>query len=278
MTFTTVAQIESAETKDLIVFYNSINTEKPVKKFADRQTAIKRCSALIISDSEVEEESAEVEGEKKFVWPFQMTFGSVERKLAIAAGKPAPKKADKPTVTKAQAAILRRIALGDFTTVNGTEPKALEEVGPVWTCTTLETAAEQRTFEAMEAAGLVVGNGAAGEDSCVSLTQAGFDAYKALPAGYGVAAVKPKKAISHASNAAGVAASWGQADVAAARLTRDGVSVTVNDKTTTHKSARDAFRHYRLLDSKHIRFRGVLKAAKSAVYEENGVSYLFKII
>jgi len=262
MTFTTVAQIESAETKDLIVFYNSINTEKPVKKFADRQTAIKRCSALIISDSEVEEESAEVEGEKKFVWPFQMTFGSVESKLAIAA----------------QAAILRRIALGDFTTVNGTEPKALEEVGPVWTCTTLETAAEQRTFEAMEAAGLVVGNGAAGEDSCVSLTQAGFDAYKALPAGYGVAAVKPKKAISHASNAAGVAASWGQADVAAARLTRDGVSVTVNDKTTTHKSARDAFRHYRLLDSKHIRFRGVLKAAKSAVYEENGVSYLFKII
>jgi hypothetical protein len=81
-----------------------------------------------------------------------------------------------------------------------------------------------------------------------------------------------------ASNAAGVAASWADPSVVAARLQRDGVAVTVDGVTTTHKSTREAFRQYRLPDSKHIRFRLKLKEAGTAVFEQGGKKYTFAII
>lgn len=88
---------------------------------------------------------------------------------------------------------------------------------------------------------------------------------------------KPLSATPRTSNAAGVSASWADAAVSSARLTRDGVNVTLDGKTTTHKSTRDAFRHYRLPDSKHIRFRLKLKASKSELFEHEGVTYHFTI-
>lgn len=209
-TFTTIEQIEAAETKDLIAFYNSVNPSKPVKKFADRATALKRCSALLDLDGEKPDAQAEApeaeqefdeDGipvgelkpeEKKFHWPFETQAETLARQAAEASGEGAT----------------------DGAKTKGAKPKA----------------------------------------------------------------EKIKKSISHASNAAGVAASWGDKEVAEARLKRDGVSVTFKGNTTTHKSTRDAFRHYRLLDSKHIRFRGILKAAQSATYTENGLDYLFNII
>lgn len=87
-----------------------------------------------------------------------------------------------------------------------------------------------------------------------------------------------KKAPASGSNSAGVAASWQDPSVAAARLTRDGVRVTFKDDSSDFKSVREAFRAFRLMDSKHIRFRGVLKAAGKAIYNENGKEYHFEII
>jgi hypothetical protein len=90
-------------------------------------------------------------------------------------------------------------------------------------------------------------------------------------------AKEPKPDAARSSNAAGVAASWADASVASARLQRDGVSVTAGPETTTPKSVREAFRAYRLPDSKHIRFRLKLKASKREVFEHEGKSYLFTI-
>jgi hypothetical protein len=82
---------------------------------------------------------------------------------------------------------------------------------------------------------------------------------------------------ARSSNAAGVSASWSDTSVKSARLTRDGVNVTVNGSTTTHKSTREAFREYRLPDSKHIRFRLKLKASKDELFEHEGLTYHFTI-
>jgi hypothetical protein len=89
------------------------------------------------------------------------------------------------------------------------------------------------------------------------------------------AAQKASLAHRSASNAAGVAASWHDPEVRAARQKRDGVTVEVDGKKTSHKSTRDAFRHYRLPDSKHIRFRMRLKESRSEVFEHNGKKYKF---
>ena len=45
--FKTIEQIKAAKSAELVVFYNSHNADKPVKKFADRATAEKRCAALL---------------------------------------------------------------------------------------------------------------------------------------------------------------------------------------------------------------------------------------
>lgn len=81
-----------------------------------------------------------------------------------------------------------------------------------------------------------------------------------------------------ASNAAGVSASWSNEEVRAARLTRDGVAVSCNGAPESeHKSTRDAFRHYRLPDSKHIRFRLRLKANGTETFEWGGKKYVFTL-
>jgi len=90
-------------------------------------------------------------------------------------------------------------------------------------------------------------------------------------------AVKPKSA-----NSLGVAASWADPEVAAARTKRHGVTVTFEGATTDYRSVREAFRHFRLPDSKHIKFRLGLKAAGVATFEwpVKGVAkkYEFKLV
>ncbi|MCX4170684.1 MULTISPECIES: hypothetical protein [Paraburkholderia] len=80
------------------------------------------------------------------------------------------------------------------------------------------------------------------------------------------------------NNSLAVAASWADAEVYAARLTRHGVTVTFNGKTTEHRSVREAFRHYRLPDAKHIRFRLGLKASGCEVFEHEGRMYAFTLV
>lgn len=98
--------------------------------------------------------------------------------------------------------------------------------------------------------------------------------------------VKPvtRTSSAKASNSDGVAASWVDADIRAARLTRDGVKVELDGKEVgTFKSTREAFRNLRLPDNKHIRFRLKLKEAhrdqgEGADFEHSGKKYHFTIV
>jgi hypothetical protein len=80
------------------------------------------------------------------------------------------------------------------------------------------------------------------------------------------------------SNAAGIAASWQNPGVAAARLTRNGTSVTVDGVTSEYKSVAEAFRALTLPVEKHIRFRMRLKASGAEIFEHGGKQYHFRII
>jgi hypothetical protein len=94
----------------------------------------------------------------------------------------------------------------------------------------------------------------------------------------GAAKAERKQSGGRGSNSLGVAISWQDKEVRAARLTRDGVTVTVDGVTTEHQSTRAAFREYRLPDSVHIRFRLKLKASRDEVFNFNGVDYRFKMV
>jgi hypothetical protein len=85
--------------------------------------------------------------------------------------------------------------------------------------------------------------------------------------------VKPRT-----SNAAGIAASWLNPEVAAARLKRNGTEVTVDGVTTEYKSVAEAFRALTLPVEKHIRFRMRLKASGTEIFEHDGKQYHFKIV
>jgi hypothetical protein len=80
------------------------------------------------------------------------------------------------------------------------------------------------------------------------------------------------------ARSAGVAKSWTDASVKAARLTKHGVIVKAGGKTTEHKSAAAAFRAYGLPMSKCIAFRGKLKASGKEVFEHNGVMHAFRLV
>jgi hypothetical protein len=83
-----------------------------------------------------------------------------------------------------------------------------------------------------------------------------------------------------ADKSEGVAESWADKEVAAARLTREGVEVTRPDgHTRAYKSVREAFVDCHLPLVKHIRFRGRLKEMRELAFKnDNGASYLFKLV
>jgi hypothetical protein len=81
-------------------------------------------------------------------------------------------------MTPLQKQMLRSIARSDFTIVNGCEPVALEEVSWVWANTVIETPEDKGVFTSLLNAGLVEHNGLKGRDACITLTAAGFAAYK----------------------------------------------------------------------------------------------------
>lgn len=242
--FTTVEQIEQAPTKDLIEFYNSLNKDKPVKKFTDRQTALKRCIALLdstTSESLAEKVNKDLEEAqetltKKVKKDIEEVAGDLTKKVGKDLGDALTEKVRKD--------------------LEGAHKEFEEEGGVALEDPDREPEAHEKKHHWP----FHVPNSKAFSETKEEEKQ-----------------IK-RSNVGHASNSAGVAASWANQSVADARLTRDGVSVTVNGKTTEHKSTRDAFRHYRLLDSKHIRFRGELKAAREATYTENGVDYKFKIV
>lgn len=76
----------------------------------------------------------------------------------------------------------------------------------------------------------------------------------------------------------GVATSWSNPEVKAARMTKHGVTVKAGGKTAEFKSAAAAFRALGLPMSKCIKFRGKLKASGKEVFEHNGVMHAFRLV
>lgn len=81
-------------------------------------------------------------------------------------------------MTPLQAQMIRDIARNDFTLVNGSEPASLEDIGWVWANTVIETPTDKGVFTSLLNAGLVAHSGNKGRDACITLTAAGFAAYK----------------------------------------------------------------------------------------------------
>lgn len=191
--------------------------------------------------------------------------------------------ADRKTAEKRVADLVEKIAahFPDEETPEGTipNPNALPE-GDEPTGTGLAEEAESEE-EAQAAAARAAKGHSAFNALQATLAAAAEAQSKAAENGQ-----KPvsKSSSSKASNSDGVAASWVDSDIRAARLTRDAVAVELDGKPVgTFKSTRDAFRGLRLPDNKHIRFRLKLKEAhrdqgEGAVFEHNGKKYFFTIV
>jgi len=199
-TITTVAM------KDLVVFYNAHNVDKPVAKFADRKTAERRVLAVLDSMDIIAEQGGDVEDGKLVDAPVMKT-------------------------------------------------RASREVNPGAMLTDINAAlAEDEITE---------------EDARKEL--------ELLKQAKATATVKTG-AKSGLTLSAAIAASWNDPLVAQKRMTRHGVMVTCNSSTAEYKSVRAAFAALGLPDSKHIRFRMLVKEHGTAVFEFNGEKYLFATI
>ncbi len=95
---------------------------------------------------------------------------------------------------------------------------------------------------------------------------------------FGLSPLKlPAFKIPKLGNSAGVAKSWCDEKVRAARTQRNGVTVRSNDVATPNKSVAEAFRALRLPMARHIRFRIALKASGRETFEDNGKMYAFEL-
>lgn len=194
--FKTIEEIQAAKTSDLVLFWNANHVDAPIKKFADRKTAEKRCIALM--------------------------------ETLVALEAEAPKKAAqvweddnvRPVVHKPRNVVVKEAPVVDIEDENLSDEEVKAQL---------------------------------------------------------LASIEEDKA-GRKSNAAAIAKSWRNPDVYNARLTRNGVVVEVNGKKGEFKSVRAAFAELGLPDSKHIRFRMKLKAAKVAIFEWAGVEYKFSIV
>jgi hypothetical protein len=244
--------ITEAKTADLVAFYNLNIVRFPdgtvIKKFADRKTAEKRVADLVekIAAHFPEEETPE----GTIPNPDGATEGDVEMDGSPLNLEPS----DQPTDEERAAA------------------EALENEG----------GAPEEQEEDPE----VAANRAAKSHSAFNVLQTTLAALNEANERAKSEGTKPvvKSSSSKASNSDGVAASWVDSDIRAARLTRDGVEVNLDGNSVgIFKSTREAFRALRLPDNKHIRFRLKLKEAhrdqgEGATFEHNGKKYVFTIV
>jgi hypothetical protein len=86
-------------------------------------------------------------------------------------------------------------------------------------------------------------------------------------------------AAEQAAHSRGVAASWNDEKVRAARMQRNGVKVMWNGQQPQEfKSVGAAFRALKLPVQKHIKFRALVKAQGKAYFEHKGVTYAFECV
>ena len=79
-------------------------------------------------------------------------------------------------MTLLQERMIARIALSEFTVVNGTHPETYDEASVVWADVIIDTPADKGTFTSLLNAGLAWHEGT-GRDALVRLTEAGYAEY-----------------------------------------------------------------------------------------------------
>lgn len=273
----TVLNISEAKTADLVAFYNANIVRFPdgvvIKKFTDRKTAEKRVADLVekiaahFPDDETPEGTIPNPNGNQ-----EETQESNEADGAATDDQPnetAPEPEDKPEYAAPVS--------------NDDQPESVEpavEAGG-------EAQGGAESQEEEEEDEEEVQQRAAKSHSAFNALQATLAAVQAQQekAKENGEKTKISSSVSKASNSEGVAASWVDSNIRAARLTRDGVSVELDGKNVgVYKSTREAFRNLRLPDNKHIRFRLRLKEAhrdhhgESATFEHNGKNYVFTIV
>lgn len=292
MSYTSAEQIQAAETRDLIAFYNANNSlGKTVTKFTNRDTAEKRCIALL---SELAPASKEAPAA-------QQPAGTPETQQEGTQDAPkASASTELATVEGAGATQEQEGAAG----LNGR--RAVDEIQPVKTGGRRETDAvkpetKSQQLQAAKAANVwpyhpngtqkttqEIRDEAAGVYPAVrAAAQAELEAQMAMDAGQDKedgtvkASSAPKQQRRNTGtgggNSAGVAESWRDPVTREKRLTRDGVMVKYNGSVSEHQSTRAAFKFFGLEGAKCIRFRAILKEKKTAIFEQNGEQYEFSI-
>jgi hypothetical protein len=247
--------ITEAKTADLVAFYNLNIVRFPdgtvIKKFADRKTAEKRVADLVekIASHFPDEETPE--------GTIPNPDGDVEMDAAAEALENEGGSQEGATTTN-----LSEMPLDANGMVADGAPEEQEEDPEV------------------------AANRAAKSHSAFNVLQTTLAALNEANERAKSEGTKPvvKSSSSKASNSDGVAASWVDSDIRAARLTRDGVEVNLDGNSVgIFKSTREAFRALRLPDNKHIRFRLKLKEShrdqgEGATFEHNGKKYVFTIV
>ena len=95
----------------------------------------------------------------------------------------------------------------------------------------------------------------------------------------GTLGIRTSLAPMDAPNRLGAAESWNDEGIREARMTREGVRVTMPDGfVRTFKSVADAFKGLRLPMNKHVRFRLKLKVERAATFEHGGKPYAFELV
>jgi transcription elongation factor Elf1 len=270
----TTINVAEATTAELVAFYND-HAASPVKKFSDRATAEKRVNALIETlnaeaAKELEASNTEVvvteEGAATEVVVTEVvaTEGAATEgaatEVVVTEGAATEGAATEVVVTEgAWPFPTDSNAIGENFKKDQSLSAKVKQLLETYTCPECGSKEVFTGYVEPDSAVVVEDNRVGGCHSC----EFAFDLRK-----------KP----GTASNSAGVAASWADPSVATARLTRHGVQVKFEGETRDFKSTRDAFRHYRLPDSKHIRFRGQLKAEGKKDFEWAKKVYQFTLV
>jgi hypothetical protein len=313
----TLENVSEVEAIELVAFYNSRNPEAKVTRFRDRKTAEKRVMAILEAEKEQEnnrsfafESSEEVETETAvnpnpaaYIFPKAIDFIDAVTPKVPAVMENAEKWVidAKPPVDIFSLVKVDNVETDPvYRVYYRTEVDGIEEDIIIYAGISREEADQEykdaslhyptnnafKLFLDKEKENIWSDSFEASEvvEESEEEAKARIEAEAAAEAtaGSDSGTVKDKaekrQAYARASNSLGVALSWQDKEVRAARLTRDGVTVTVDGVTTAHQSTRAAFREYRLPDSVHIRFRLKLKASRDEVFNFNGVDYRFKMV
>lgn len=263
----TPAKIKAAKTSELIAFYNEHNPDAQIKKFSTRSMAEQRCIALL--------------KEIKAVAPKKV------KTVAIDA------EPEEVKLKQAHYDLLSEISSSPYNDRHSALPSW------VWLNTIITKKSEEKTLSDLINAGLIVRNGEKGADEKISITDAGYDEMQNNP----LYLAKLKESIESADvpvelvktnfqakdlpkyvapQSLGIAASWADKDVAAARVKRDKVMVTRLDivpvTVKEFRSTKQAFEFYNLPLGVHIPFRMKLKAEGVRTFVHNDFSYEFEVL